>query len=167
MREKNDGKSISFLWWVFVVLPILIRALPSAEDHILTLVIIFSIHYGNVLGMPMHADPTTMQLLIIASLPSQLDGFRITMETPLYAALFLRKFQGWVKWGGKTYPKCGWHHSKGWWSGLNKKEKAHWVTAFDSPCFLTADATLAICLTPLSSVLLPPWWTVPPDCEPQ
>lgn len=56
--------------------------------------------------------------------------------------------QGWIKWGGKTYPKCGWHHSKGWWKALNTKEKAYWATAFVSPCFLTADAALASCLTP-------------------
>lgn len=72
--------------------------------------------------------------------------------------LSVKAFPNWAIRGGKTYPKCGQHHSRSWSPGPNKNRKESWGTAFTS---LLSDCryNTTCCLT-----FLLPWLHIIMDC---
>lgn len=56
------------------------------------------------------------------------------------------------------HPKCLQHHSMGWGSRLQKKQKISWAPARITACFLTAGTMFSCPLKLLLPCLLSPWW---------
>lgn len=94
---------------------------------------------------------------------------RVRMEDTLGASV--RAFTGRVKWVGKTHPKCGQDHSKGWDLHLNRKEMEPTTSihlTLSSSCSQTIHPDLALVLNNVSVasclMFLPPHDFPAMDC---